>query len=180
MYSDYNPNSNPNPTMDSATTLKAHDQHLDGAALFSLSHDELIPLGIAAVAVRCAFFDRNLHPRMLLDPTHVRLKLLHACDQWHSSRKFTLLPVDTVNFVQTLKEQDDIVHKIAQLRLKDESTVPSKWEVLSTVRCSVLDRNFHWRMPLVLTPVQLNAFEVNMRVTNGIPLGSPLLLPLSS
>jgi hypothetical protein len=27
----------------------------------------------------------------------------HACDQWHSSRKFTLLPVDTVNCVQTLK-----------------------------------------------------------------------------
>jgi hypothetical protein len=27
----------------------------------------------------------------------------HACDQWHSSRKFTLLPVDTVNCVATLK-----------------------------------------------------------------------------
>jgi hypothetical protein len=25
-------------------------------------------------AVRCAFFGRNLHPRMPLDPTHVRLK----------------------------------------------------------------------------------------------------------
>jgi hypothetical protein len=23
---------------------------------------------------------------MSLDPTHVRLKLYHACDQWHSSR----------------------------------------------------------------------------------------------
>jgi hypothetical protein len=41
--------------------------------------------------VRCAFFGRNLHSRMPLDPTHVRLKLLHACDQWHSSRKFTPL-----------------------------------------------------------------------------------------
>jgi hypothetical protein len=28
---------------------------------------------------------------MPLDPTHVRLKLLHACDQRHSSRKFTPL-----------------------------------------------------------------------------------------
>ena len=27
----------------------------------------------------------------------------HACDQWHSSRKFTLLPVDTANCVATLK-----------------------------------------------------------------------------
>jgi hypothetical protein len=53
--------------------------------------------------VRCPFSDRNLHSRMPLDPTHVRLKLLHACDQWHSSRKFTLLPVDTVNCVATLK-----------------------------------------------------------------------------
>jgi hypothetical protein len=26
-----------------------------------------------------------------LDHTHVRLKLLHVCDQWHSSRKFTPL-----------------------------------------------------------------------------------------
>jgi len=34
-------------------------------------------------------FDRNLHARMPLDPTHVRLKLLHACDQWHSSRVST-------------------------------------------------------------------------------------------
>jgi hypothetical protein len=47
--------------------------------------------------------DRNLHSRMPLDPTHVRLKRCHACDQWHSSRKFALLPVDTVNCVATLK-----------------------------------------------------------------------------
>jgi hypothetical protein len=41
--------------------------------------------------VRCAFFGRNLHSRMPLVPTPARLKLLHACDQWHSSRKFTFL-----------------------------------------------------------------------------------------
>jgi hypothetical protein len=32
-------------------------------------------------AVRGSFFDRILHSRMPLDPTHVSLKLLHACDQ---------------------------------------------------------------------------------------------------
>ena len=32
-------------------------------------------------SARCAFSDRNLHPRMPLDPAHVRLKLLHACGQ---------------------------------------------------------------------------------------------------
>jgi hypothetical protein len=42
-------------------------------------------------AARCAFADRKLHSRMPLDPTHVRLKLLHACDQWHSSRVFAPL-----------------------------------------------------------------------------------------
>jgi hypothetical protein len=33
------------------------------------------------LGVQSAFSDRNLHSRMPLDPTHVRLKLLHACDQ---------------------------------------------------------------------------------------------------
>jgi hypothetical protein len=31
--------------------------------------------------VRYAFSDRKSHSRMPLDPTHVRLKLEHACDQ---------------------------------------------------------------------------------------------------
>jgi hypothetical protein len=67
---------------------------------------------------RCAFSDRNLQPRMPLVLTPLlRLKLLQACDQWHSSREFTqhfkvrpnavgcslILPVSTVNCVQTLK-----------------------------------------------------------------------------
>jgi hypothetical protein len=32
---------------------------------------------------------RNLHLRMPLDLTHVRLKLLHTCDQWYFSRVAT-------------------------------------------------------------------------------------------
>jgi hypothetical protein len=54
-------------------------------------------------AARCAFFDRTLHSRMPLVPTPARLKRCHACDQWHSSRVSTILPVHTVNCVQTLK-----------------------------------------------------------------------------
>jgi hypothetical protein len=67
-----------------------------------------------------ARFQKEIPIRGLpLDPTHVRLKLLHACDQWHSSRVFTtscmrvtnsiplgcplLLPVGTVNSVQSPK-----------------------------------------------------------------------------
>jgi hypothetical protein len=34
---------------------------------------------------------------------HVRLKLEHACDYWRFSRVATLLPVGTVNYVETLK-----------------------------------------------------------------------------
>jgi hypothetical protein len=37
--------------------------------------------------VRCAFFDRDLHSMISLDPMPARLKLEHACDQWHSSRE---------------------------------------------------------------------------------------------
>jgi hypothetical protein len=46
---------------------------------------------VVALRVRSAFFDRILHSRMPLDPTLVRLKRCHACDQWHSSRVFTPL-----------------------------------------------------------------------------------------
>jgi hypothetical protein len=45
------------------------------------------------VLVRCAFSDRNLHSMMPLVPTPARLKLLHACVQWHSFRVFTPLTV---------------------------------------------------------------------------------------
>jgi kinesin family protein 6/9 len=41
--------------------------------------------------VRCAFFGINLYSRMPLVPTPARLKLLHACDQYHSSWVFTPL-----------------------------------------------------------------------------------------
>jgi hypothetical protein len=41
----------------------------------------LVPIEEISGCARCAFSDRNLHSRMPLDPTHVRLKLLHACDQ---------------------------------------------------------------------------------------------------
>jgi aryl-alcohol dehydrogenase-like predicted oxidoreductase len=41
--------------------------------------------------VRCAFFDRNSHSRMPVVPTPARLKLLQACDQWHSSQVSTFL-----------------------------------------------------------------------------------------
>jgi hypothetical protein len=36
-------------------------------------------------------------------PSHVRLKLCHACGQWQSSRESTALTVVNINYVQTLK-----------------------------------------------------------------------------
>jgi hypothetical protein len=57
--------------------------------------NQTLALGSVKIAdklsARCAFSDRNSHSRMPLDPTHVRLKLLHACDQWHSFQKFRSL-----------------------------------------------------------------------------------------
>jgi hypothetical protein len=54
--------------------------------------------------VRCAFLDGKFHSWMPLSFTPLlRLKRCHACDQWHSSRCSLLLPVGTVNCVQTLK-----------------------------------------------------------------------------
>jgi hypothetical protein len=54
---------------------------------------EVPTTGAMNVKARCAFFGRNLHSRMPLDPRPLllRLKLLHACEQWHSSRVFTPL-----------------------------------------------------------------------------------------
>jgi hypothetical protein len=49
-------------------------------------------------------FDGTLHSRMPLSSTPLLgLKLCYACDQWHSSRVVTFLPVDTLNFTTTLK-----------------------------------------------------------------------------
>jgi hypothetical protein len=43
---------------------------------------------------------------MPLVPTPARLKRLHACDQWYSSRVVTLLPFDTVNYATPLKAKE--------------------------------------------------------------------------
>jgi hypothetical protein len=91
--SSYNPSSTAPWTKASATYLGAGSVVLtvpsDTAAIRYAWHDYVEC--VLVNSVRCAFSDRNLHSRMPLDPTHVRLKLLHACDQWHSSRKFTPL-----------------------------------------------------------------------------------------
>jgi hypothetical protein len=48
----------------------------------------------------------------------------------------------------------------------------AKVATAAVARCAFLDRIFHSRMPL--DPMHVR-FEANMRVTNGIPLGHPLL-----
>jgi hypothetical protein len=53
----------------------------------------------------CAFSDRKLHSRGCHWITRVFASSEHACDQWHTSRKFILLPGDTVNCVATLKAE---------------------------------------------------------------------------
>jgi hypothetical protein len=55
--------------------------------------------------VRCSLFDIIIALEDALDPTRVRLKLVHACDQWHSSRESTDLTVAIINHVDTLKDE---------------------------------------------------------------------------
>jgi hypothetical protein len=52
---------------------------------------------------RCAFFGRNLHSMMPLDPTHVRFKRTCVGSNGIPLGCPLLLPVDTVNCVTTLK-----------------------------------------------------------------------------
>jgi hypothetical protein len=48
-------------------------------------------IDINTPTVRCALFDKRFHQRMPLVPPLALLKLLLACDQWHSSRVFAPL-----------------------------------------------------------------------------------------
>jgi hypothetical protein len=114
--------------------------------------DELRATVSMAVA-RCAFFGRNLHSRLPLDPMHGRLKLLHACGNGTTLGSSLLLPVDTVNCVQTLKaeaEQAQGTVRVSRQKFTLEHAIGSH-------ACSL---------------------EASRRVTNGIPLGYSLFIPV--
>jgi hypothetical protein len=99
--------------------------------------------------VRCAFLGRNLHSRMSTVPTPARLKLLHASDQWHSSRVFTLLTGRHCNFRPNTK---GIAHRVD-----------------GTVR--VFRHCFALEDAIGSHAYSLQA---NLRATNNIPLGNCL------
>jgi ABC-type multidrug transport system fused ATPase/permease subunit len=58
---------------------------------------------IRTVKARCAFFGRNLHSRIPLDPTPARLKRADVCPMGIPLGSPLFLPVHTVICVQTLK-----------------------------------------------------------------------------
>jgi hypothetical protein len=60
-----------------------------GSSMFSESGRGNVGAGTMGYGAR--FSDRNLHSRMPLVLTPARLKFLHVCDQWQSSRVFTHL-----------------------------------------------------------------------------------------
>ena len=66
--------------LESPDHFGSHD-HRSLYMAMSVFTSTLPPLAGNIVAVRCSFFDRMLHLRMPLDPTHVRLTRLHACVQ---------------------------------------------------------------------------------------------------
>jgi hypothetical protein len=59
-----------------------HEGKYGGLGKGVMNSQKLVPVGYSVgaqmvswlIQVRCAFFGRNLHSRMPLDPTHVRLK----------------------------------------------------------------------------------------------------------
>ena len=61
---------------------------IDGGFKRVLNNSMVMPDASSNVVVPCAFFNKNLHSRMPLDPTLARVKLFHACDQWHSFQEF--------------------------------------------------------------------------------------------
>jgi hypothetical protein len=70
-------------------TLPGYTTHTVGVgAVVVNAKNEILVVQERSGPARCAFSDRNLHSRMPLVPTHVRLKLLHACGQ---SRPMTFL-----------------------------------------------------------------------------------------
>jgi tetratricopeptide (TPR) repeat protein len=174
-------------------------------------------LGLSLRA-RCAFSDRNLHSRMPLDPMHVRLKLVHACDQWHSSRKSAFLTGSPpVNCVQTLKahamylsEQYDDAIKLAREALRldpDHQEAKACFKTAKTIKAAMQQattagqqRDFGTVKQVCTSVLNLGtvrvfrqeftledaigshacSLEANIRVTNGIPLVSSLLLPVDT
>jgi hypothetical protein len=122
--------------------------------------------------VRCAFFRQPLRSRMPLVPTPARLKLLQACDQWHSSRVVTLLLVDTVNCVQT--------HTGAiGFALHSGHIYTCRW----TAGVGLLDGGYGARFRQKFTfddaiGSQACSLVANMRATTGISPGCPLFLPV--
>jgi hypothetical protein len=74
------------------------DYDVNGEYTFSVDANDAF-----VINVRCSFFDRILHSRMPLDPMHVRLKLLHACDNGIPLGCPLPLTVAIINYVETLK-----------------------------------------------------------------------------
>jgi hypothetical protein len=126
------------------------------------------------------------HSRMPLVSTPARLKLLHVCDQWHSSRAFTPLtgchcklrpntegaadaPLDSFSTCCGGGEEaffDAVGPFVPPSSQFDRGAdVADGVSASMFVRCALLDRISRSRM-LHWIP----------RMTNAIPLGSPLLL----
>jgi hypothetical protein len=63
-------------------------------------------LGLALSGCCCCtvrVFTRNLALEDAIERTPARLKLLHACDQWHSSRESSALIVAIMNYAEAPK-----------------------------------------------------------------------------
>jgi ferredoxin len=148
-----------------------------------------------SLKVNWSFFDRISHSRRgCTDPLSstplLRLKRCHACGQCHSSRVFTLLPVDTENSVQTQKVGDLLSTGVCDVC--DQFDSPDKlvlceneryscWVLLTSASSLARGGTHHHSVaeqpsstfddvrhsPTIGAPVPYTPFVVRMRRTNG-------------
>ena len=112
--------------------------------------------------VRCAFFDRNLHSRMPLDPTHVHLKPCSLEANMRVTNGIPLgcslvLPVDTANCVQTLKANG--FTRLVELYLQ---ATPTGLAVAFKPRRAVRQFCAGWRSIAARFPGRITVVEVEI------------------
>jgi hypothetical protein len=114
-----------------------------------------------------------------------RLKRLHACDQRHSSRVSTASYLKSCRNTEGTASQEEFgtvflfpEGKLAFCGIPKVATtgwLKFRRYVSGAARCALSGQKFALEGAIGTHACSL---EANMRVTNGIPLGSPLLLPV--
>jgi hypothetical protein len=97
----------------------------------------------------------------------------HACDQWHSSRKFT--PLTGLHCKLRPNTEGQLIDNCLRITRLVVPSDWSAWDVYSTVR-SVFGQDF--ALGDAIGPHASCLLEANKCVANDIPLGCSIILPV--